>query len=108
LGQVLAGMQPTSPPNPEKKLTPVAWTKSHTGESGKTARVFTTTMGHPVDFKSEGFRRMLVNACYWALGMEKRISAKSSVEFTGPYSPNPIGMGKHRRGVKLSDLRATK
>jgi len=97
LGQVLAGMQPGSPPNPDKKLTPVAWTKSYTGEAGKKARVFMTTMGHPGDFKNEGFRRLVVNGCYWAAGMESRISAKSRVDFAGPYDPNPIGIGKQKR-----------
>lgn len=105
LGQVLAGMEPTSPPNPQKKLTPVAWTKSYTGESGKTARVFTTTMGHVNDFRNEGFRRMTVNACYWALGMEKKIPARAKVDLVGPYEPNPIGLKKQKRGVKVSDLR---
>ena len=105
LGQVLMGMQPTSPPNPDKKLVPIAWVKTYTGESGKTARVFTTTMGHANDFKSEGFRRLLVNACYWATGLERQISAKSSVDFAGPYDPNPIGIGKQKRGLKPADLK---
>src|SRR5215472_16194485 len=64
MGQVLSGMDPASPPNPEKVLTPTAWTKTYTGDSGKSARVFMTTMGHAQDFSNEGFRRMLVNACY--------------------------------------------
>ena len=42
---------------------PVAWVKTYNG-----ARVFGTTMGHANDFKNEGFRRMVVNACYWAHG----------------------------------------
>jgi hypothetical protein len=94
MGQVLRGMQPSSPPNPDKKLTPVAWVKSYTGEFGKTARIFTTTMGHAADFKNQGFRRLVVNACYWALGMEKRIAANSNVEFAGPYNPTPVGLRK--------------
>lgn len=96
LGQVLAGMEPSSPPNTEKKLTPVAWTKSYTGDSGKTARVFVTTMGHAGDFLNEGFRRLVVNGCYWALGMEKRINAKSNVAFPASYQPSPIGFRKPR------------
>ncbi|MCX6634004.1 MAG: hypothetical protein NT090_02760 [Acidobacteria bacterium] len=59
--------------------------------------MFMTTMGHPADFKNEGFRRLVVNGCYWAAGMEDRISAKSSVDFAGPYDPNPIGIGKQKR-----------
>jgi hypothetical protein len=60
-------------------------------------------MGHSFDFKSEGFRRLLVNACYWAMGMEEKIPAKSKVDFVGRYNPNQIGMGKHKKGLKLSD-----
>ncbi len=96
MGQVLAGMEPDSPPNPAKHLVPVAWTKSYTGASGKTARVFTTTMGHPGDFLNEGFRRMMVNACYWAPGMEAKIPARAKVDFVAPYSPSPIGFRKRR------------
>jgi type 1 glutamine amidotransferase len=103
MGQVLVGMNPDDKPNPAKRLVPVAWTKTYTGETGKTARVFTTTMGHAFDFNNEGFRRLMVNACYWALGMEDQIPAKSNVDFVGEYSPNKIGMDKHKRGLKPSD-----
>ncbi len=103
MGQVLAGMDPNDKPNPNKKLVPVAWTKTYTGERGKTARVFATTMGHAFDFKSEGFRRLLVNACYWAMGMEDKIPDKSKVDFVGEYNPNRIGMGGHKKGLQPSD-----
>lgn len=96
MGQVLMGMEPGSPPNPDKKTMPVAWIKTYAGESGKTDRIFTTTMGHAEDFKNEGFRRLLVNACYWAMELEKKISAGSNVDFTAPYDPNPIGTGKQK------------
>ena len=43
-------------------MMPVAWVKTYTGTAGKTARVFTTTMGAAHDLESEGVRRMLVNA----------------------------------------------
>jgi hypothetical protein len=105
MGQVLVGMNPTDPPNEKKQLTPVAWTKTYTGEEGRTARVFTTTMGHADDFRSEGFRRLMINACYWALGMEEQIPARSRVDLVGRYEPLPIGMGTHRRGVKPADLK---
>ncbi len=105
MGQVLLGMKPDDQPNPDKKLVPIAWTKTYTGEKGKTARVFATTMAHGGDLKSEGFRRLLVNACYWAMGMEDRIPAKSNVDLVGEYDPNPIGMGGHKRGLKPSDHR---
>jgi type 1 glutamine amidotransferase len=102
MGQVLSGMNPKDKPNPDKKLVPVAWTKTYTGEKGKTARVFTTTMGHGGDLKSEGFRRLLVNACYWCMEMDNKIPAKSKVDIIGEYDPNPIGFGGHKKGLKPS------
>ncbi len=103
MGQVLAGMDPKDKPNPDKKLVPVAWTKTYTGEKGKTARVFTTTMGHSFDFNNEGFRRLLVNACYWGMEIEDKIPDRSKVDLVGQYDPNKIGMGKHKKGLKPSD-----
>ena len=103
MGQVLVGMDPKDKPNTKKKLMPVAWTKTYTGEKGKTARVFTTTMGSGYDLKSEGFRRLLVNACYWAMGMEDKIPAKSKVDLVGEYNPNRIGFNGFKKGLKPSD-----
>lgn len=103
MGQVLSGMDPKDKPNPDKKLVPVAWTKTYTGETGNTARVFTTTMGHSFDLNNEGFRRLLVNACYWGMEMEDEIPAKSKVDIVGQYDPNKIGMNKHKTGLKPSD-----
>lgn len=105
MGQVLTGMEPNSPPDNEKKMMPVAWVKTYTGDTGKASRIFTTTMGHAEDFKNEGFRRMVVNACYWATGLEKKISPKASVDLAAPYSPNPIGLHKQKTGLKPADLR---
>lgn len=105
MGEVLEGMNPTDAPVADKPALPIAWTKTYTGESGKAARVFTTTMGHAGDFANAGVRRMLVNACYWALGMEDQIPAESNVELVGPYDPTPIGEGGFRKGVTPSDLK---
>jgi hypothetical protein len=105
LGQVLCGMQPADKPNPAKPPLPVAWTKTYTGAQGKAARVFTTTMGHSFDFQSEGFRRLLVNACYWCLRMEDRIPDKNDAAVVGVYAPHGIGDGKHARGMKPADHR---
>lgn len=99
MGQVLAGMQPTSPLNEAKKPMPVAWVKTYNG-----GRVFGTTMGHAGDFKNEGFRRMMVNACYWAMGMDGKISAKAKVDLVGEYNPNPIGLNKQKTGLKPAVL----
>jgi len=48
---------------------------------------------------------MLVNGCYWALGMENKIPARSKVDFVGTYSPNEIHMKKHKPGLKPADLK---
>ena len=72
-------MKPDDKPVEGKKndpMMPVAWTKTYKGESGKTGRVFTTTMGAATDLESEGTRRMLVNACFWAMGLEDKIPDK--------------------------------
>jgi hypothetical protein len=103
MGVVLKGMSPEDEPNLDKKPVPVAWTKTYTGEQGKTARVFTTTMGASFDFKSEGFRRLLVNACYWALGMEDQIPPRSDVNYVGEYDPEDLGFAGHKKGLKPAD-----
>jgi type 1 glutamine amidotransferase len=105
LGHVLVGMKATDPPNEKKKPVPVAWTKTYTGAQGKSSRVFTTTMGHCDDLKCEDFRRLLVNACYWCLGLEEKIPAKSIVDLVGKYEPSPIHGGGFKRNVKPSDYR---
>lgn len=104
LGTVLRGMNPDDPPNQDKPPLPVAWTKTYTGARGIPSRVFTTTMGHSFDFQSEGFRRLLVNACYWCLGMEDKIPARSDAGIIGEYTPHEIGVGKHVRDIKPAAL----
>jgi hypothetical protein len=98
MGQARPGMQPSSPPNLDKRPAPAAWVRSYTGESGRTARMVTITMGRPADFKNRGLRRSVVDACRWALGTEKRIAANSNVEFAGPYKSTPIGGRKRQTG----------
>lgn len=103
MGQVLEGMKPEDKPKEGKNLVPIAWTRSYSFEDSPEGRVFVTTMGHGGDFQNEGVRRMLVNACYWALGMEEQIPDESKVDLVGEYEPNPIGVGGHKTGLKPSD-----
>lgn len=108
MGQVLEGMRPDDKPVQGKQndpMIPIAWTKTYKTQSGATARVFTTTMGASQDLASEGLRRLLVNASYWALGMEEQIPAKSDVTIVGTYEPSPFAFDGHRRGVKPADLK---
>jgi hypothetical protein len=65
-----------------------------------------TTMGASQDFESEGFRRMVVNACFWAVGLEDRIAPRNNVEFVGRYVPTPFGFDKFRKGVTPAALAA--
>ena len=104
MGQVLNGMNPDSPPDPGKELLPVAWTRTYQGGNGRQGRVFTTTHGASEDFLNPGFRRMLVNAALWALGLEDSINADIGVSPVGPYNPVLFGFDSYRRGVKPSDL----
>jgi type 1 glutamine amidotransferase len=108
LGQVTQTLEPDSKAVAGKKndpMMPVVWTKTYKGESGKVGRVFTTTMGASQDFAHEGTRRMLVNGCYWALGMEDRISAKSNVAVVGEFHPSPFRNNGFKKGVKPEDLK---
>ena len=103
LGQVVEDMSPDGKPLPGKKndpMMPVAWTKMYTGTSGKTARVFTTTMGAATDLLNEGVRRLLVNGAYWAVGLEDQISEKSTLEIVGEYKPSAFGFNGALKGVK--------
>jgi len=48
---------------PDKAPEPVAWTNRY-----KRSRIFYTSLGHPDDFENPAFRKLLVNAVFWALG----------------------------------------
>jgi type 1 glutamine amidotransferase len=102
LGQVLQGMKESDAPvegAPNDPMMPVAWTRTYRG-----ARVFTTTMGSAQDLLNEGFRRLLVNACYWAIGLEGRIDGRSNIGLAGMYEPLPFGFGGAAKGMKAADL----
>ncbi len=81
---------------------PVAWTKTYTGTSGKAARVFFTTLGHPYDFKIESMRKLAANGIYWALGLESKIPKDGvKVNIMGNYEPNNSGFGERfKKGMK--------
>lgn len=90
LGQVVAGMKPEDPPlagNKNSPMMPVAWTKTYKGTSGTVGRVFTTTMGASQDLENEAMRRLIVNACIWAVGLEDKIPEKTKVDLVGDFKP---------------------
>jgi hypothetical protein len=103
-GIVLNGMDKTAPVDTTKHLMPVVWVRERLSASGKTARIFTTTHGASEDILNEGFRRLLVNAHLWCLGMEEAIAEDTDVSFVGPYHPSTFRFEGYRRGIRPADL----
>ena len=96
-GQVVSGMKPTDPPLQGPKnnpMMPLVWLQNYSGSSGKTNQIVTTTMGAATDLENAGLRRLVVNACYWTLGLSDKISAAAKVET----------VGKFKRGIRPADL----
>jgi hypothetical protein len=106
LGQVVAGMKPTDKPVEGKKndpMMPIAWVKTYRiGE--RTGKVFTSTICSSQDLQSEGLRRLLVNASYWAVGLEDKIPKKSKVDLVGEYRPTRFGFNGYKKGMKPEDF----
>ncbi|MFM8270879.1 MAG: ThuA domain-containing protein [Gemmata sp.] len=111
LGEVTETLKPDSKAVSGKKndpMMPVAWTKTYKGEGDKVGRVFTTTMGASQDLDFEGTRRLIVNGCIWAAGLEDKIPEKSKVDLVGEFKPTPFRFkGKEewaKAPVKPADL----
>jgi len=110
LGQVLSGLKPDDAPVAgavNDPMIPVAWTNSYEAPNGKTARVFTTTMGAADDLLGDQLRRLLVNAALWAVGSENKISAQADVDLVGDYHPHSYTSETYTKNVKPSDLALT-
>jgi type 1 glutamine amidotransferase len=103
-GQILNGMTPDSPPNPDKQQVPVAWVRSYSSASGKSGRVFTTTHGASEDLLNEGFRRLAVNGLLWAVGLENSIAADGDVALVGPYQPTTFNFKGFVKDVKPAEM----
>lgn len=98
--QPLNGMTPDSPPDATKPPQASEWTRTYKSASGRQGRVFTTLYGTPEDLTNEGYRRMLVNACFWSVGLESSITPDLNVDFVGPFKPNTFGNDANAKGVK--------
>lgn len=105
-GVITETMLPDSAPlkdSPKNDPTmPVAWTKLYQNESGKTNKVFTTTLGSGIDFLDEDLRRLMVNATYWATDLE--VPEKAEVSYVSAYEPQHFKGGKWRKETKPADL----
>jgi len=103
-GIILNGLNIDASVDTSKELMPVVWVRDYESKSGKSARIFTTTQGASEDIPNEGFRRLLINAHLWCLGMEDEIKADNPVDFVGPYQPTTFSFSHFPRGVKPADL----
>jgi len=103
LGAILTGMKPDDEVVSDKRndpMMPIGWTTSYNG-----GRVFTSTMGAATDFSSEGVRRMIVNATYWCLGLEDKITADLDVSIVGEFNPTRFGFNAFVKDKAPADYR---
>jgi len=104
-GQVTKTLKPDSEAVDGKKNTPmqpVAWTVLHKNESGKTNRIFNTTMGAASDLDDANLRRLVTNACFWALGMD--VPKEAKVDIPATYKPTFYGFNTFLKGKKPADF----
>ncbi len=93
-GQVLKGMKPEDPPVEGKRndpMMPMIWTKDYQLEGGTVGKALCSTMCSSVDLLNEDLRRLIVNATYWATGLEDKIPDKASVDLPPNYKPTFFG-----------------
>lgn len=106
--QVLNTFGPSDDIHKELPKVCAGWTREqYVAPSGekKDARVVYTSFGASEDLLSEDGRRFLVNACLWAVGMEKQIKPDLDVSIVGQYKPSPYTNGGfYFTGVKPADL----
>ncbi len=116
-GQVLAGMQPDSPPATHTKkrrsdgveqpvnnpMMPLVWTRLHRNDAGRENKILVSTIGASVDFESEDLRRLIVNGVYWALDLP--IPDHADVAYVDPLKPRYFGSTIHgyQRGMRPAD-----
>lgn len=104
-GQVLTGMSPDDGPVDGAKndpMMPVAWVRDRE-VNGKNQKVICSTMGAATDFVHPGLRRFVVNAAYWATGLE--VPPELDVEIVGDFEPTAFGFKKYVKGRKPEDYR---
>ncbi len=114
-GEVVAGMKPSDPAasyekqraNDQQKqdvnspMMPIAWTREVKNDSGKTNRIFCTTMGAASDLTNEGLRRLVVNAVFQGAGL--KVPAKVDVTPVGDFSPSNYDFNGFKKDTKPTD-----
>ncbi len=105
LAQPLMSMDFDGEPDPTKPPMASEWTREYSGENGARGRVFTSLYGASEDILNDGYRRMLINAAYWIVGLEEQIQPTSPIDFVGKYQPNTFRGGGYARGIKPAAYR---
>ncbi|MEO0475647.1 MAG: ThuA domain-containing protein, partial [Planctomycetota bacterium] len=112
LGGALQGLdfdKPLMEGEKNNPMMPVAWTHTYEAEPGKKGRAFVTTMGASQDLLVPGFRQMMVQGTFWALGMSDQIPVEGlKVDLVGEFKPNPYAFSRggnkaYKAGLKPSD-----
>jgi type 1 glutamine amidotransferase len=98
-GQPLIGREQGGQSNPKKIPLPVVWIKTWKTTTGQSARVLHSTMGSARDLENPGLRRLIINGVYWGVGLEDKISAERSVDYTAEYKPLESGFAYEKLGV---------
>lgn len=87
--------------NPMQAL---AWTREYTAPNGTTkGQAFCTTAGASDDFRSEGLRRLVINAAIHLAGLE--VPAKADVAPVDPFEPTFYGFIRDKEFFKNLNLR---
>ncbi|MBI5853048.1 MAG: hypothetical protein HZB39_18720 [Planctomycetes bacterium] len=101
-GAIVAGLTPDAAAIDEldgAPRMPLVWTRARRIEGDRVQRVVCSTIGSADDFACEDLRRLVVNACYWAAGLEHAIPERTRVDPVGGYAPSPYGFGGHVAGI---------
>jgi hypothetical protein len=111
-GQVLAGMEPDSPPVEGPKndpMMPVSWIKEYSSPDGRTTgQAVCSTFFSSKELENEGIRRLLVNSAYFLTGLADAIRPDLDVSLAGDYQPSMYGFQRGdywvEKGLKPADF----
>lgn len=104
LAQPLQGMTPDSPAAADKDPCPGVWIRHYKGQRGQEGRVFTSTYGASEDILNDDYRRLLINGCLWAVGLEQSIQADADISFVGTFHPTTYRFDGYQTGIKPAEL----
>ena len=100
MAQPLEGMTPDSPIVQSLPPQPSEWARTYLSASGTEGRAFTSLYGTPEDLSNEGYRRLVVNGMFWAIGLDDAITPDLDISLVGPFKPNTFGFKMNALGIK--------